>query len=70
VAAIDHALSREDKTLAIFALRDPQNDNPGLENLYAVGTSSTVRLLARADDTVQVFLRRPSASKSPISFPG
>jgi ATP-dependent Lon protease len=57
VAAIDHALSREDKTLAIFALRDPQNDNPGLENLYAVGTSSTVRLLARADDTVQVFLQ-------------
>ena len=57
IAAIDHALSREDKTLAIFAQRDPQSNNPGPHDLYSVGTSGVVRLFARSDSAVQVFLQ-------------
>ncbi len=56
IAAIDSALSREDKTLAIFAQRDPRSNEPALQDLYAVGTSGIVRLFARTDSVVQVFL--------------
>jgi len=56
VAAIDYALSREDKTLAIFAQRDSQNNNPGLQDLYSIGTSGIVRLFARSETAIQVFL--------------
>ncbi|OGR18072.1 MAG: endopeptidase La [Desulfobacterales bacterium GWB2_56_26] len=57
IAAIDYALGREDTTLAIFAQRNPNLNNPGLEDLYAVGTSAIVRLFARSDSAVQVFLQ-------------
>ncbi len=57
VAAIDYALGREDTTLAIFAQRDPQTNSPGLQDLYSIGTSGVVRLFARSDNTVQVFLQ-------------
>ncbi|MFH0781684.1 MAG: endopeptidase La [Pseudomonadota bacterium] len=56
IEAIDSALSREDKTLAIFAQRDPQCNDPGLQDLYSVGTSGIVRVFARSDTVVQVFL--------------
>ncbi len=56
IAAIDSALSREDKTLAIFAQRNPQCNAPGLQDLYSVGTSGIVRMFARSDTVVQVFL--------------
>lgn len=57
IAAIDYALGREDTTLAIFAQRNPNLNNPGLEDLYAVGTSAIVRLFARSESAVQVFLQ-------------
>lgn len=56
IAAIDSAMSREDKTLAIFAQRNPQCNDPGLQDLYSVGTSGIVRMFARSDTVVQVFL--------------
>ncbi|EKD40077.1 MAG: hypothetical protein ACD_75C00185G0012 [uncultured bacterium] len=57
VAAIDYALSREDKTLAIFAQREPGSKDPGLQDLYSIGTAGVVRMFARSDTTVQVFLQ-------------
>lgn len=57
IAAIDYALNREDKALAIFSQRDPQNNNPGLQDLYSIGTSGIVRLYARSTSVVQVFLQ-------------
>lgn len=57
IAAIDYALRREDTTLAIFAQRNPDVGNPGREELYTVGTSAIVRLFARSDTAVQVFLQ-------------
>ncbi len=57
IAAIDYALNREDTTLAIFAQRNPQTNNPGWHDLYSVGTSAIVRLFARSETAVQVFLQ-------------
>jgi len=57
IAAIDYALGREDTTLAIFAQRNPNRNNPGGEDLYSIGTSAIVRLFARSDSAVQVFLQ-------------
>lgn len=57
VAAIDAALYREDKTLAIFTQRNSQSNNPGLQDLCSIGTSGIVRLFARSDSAIQVFLQ-------------
>ena len=57
IAAIDHALGREDKTLAVFAQRNLAGDSPGLQDLYTIGTSGIVRLFARSDTAMQVFLQ-------------
>lgn len=57
IAAIDCALGREDKTLALFTQRNPRSNNPGLHDLYSIGTSGVVRLFARSDTAIQVFLQ-------------
>lgn len=57
IAVIDYALSREDTTLAIFAQRNSSSSNPLREDLSTVGTSAIVRLFARSDAAVQVFLQ-------------
>jgi ATP-dependent Lon protease len=57
IAAIDYALTREDKMLTIFTQKDSQNNNPGLHDLYSVGTSGVVHLFARSNTSVQVLLQ-------------
>ena len=57
VAAIEYALDREDKILAIFTQRDSQNNNPGLQDLYSVGTSGVVRLFVRSNTSVQIMFQ-------------
>ncbi len=48
VAAVEAAMKTEDKTLLIVAQRDPRTEQPGLEELYTVGTKATIRQIARS----------------------
>jgi ATP-dependent Lon protease len=58
VAAVNHALRTEDKTILIVAQRDPVKENPGLDDLYTIGTKAIVKQMSRQDDgTIHAFVQ-------------
>jgi len=56
LAAVEAALASEDKMVAVVAKRDPQVEEPGIKDLYGIGTSSLVKLIGRFDSMIQVIL--------------
>jgi ATP-dependent Lon protease len=52
VAAVNAAASSEDKLLAVFAQKDAQVDEPGPDDLYAVGTKALIKGLSRGEITL------------------
>jgi ATP-dependent Lon protease len=55
-AAIDAALSTEDKTLVVVAQRDNAQDAPGLADLFPVGTVAVIKKMARGGEGVEVLV--------------
>ncbi len=56
IAAIEAAIKTEDKTILVVAQRDPLTEEPGLEELYAIGTKAIVKQIGRSEDgTIQVL---------------
>ncbi len=56
IVALDEAMSN-DKQILLIAKIDPENDNPGADDLYAVGTVATIlQLLKLPDGTVKVLV--------------
>ncbi len=53
LAAVNAALHTEDKMILVVAQRDPSVENPGVEDLYTIGTKAVVKQIARADDGIQ-----------------
>ncbi|MDF2460187.1 MAG: lon, partial [Nitrospira sp.] len=52
VAAVNAALKTEDKMVLVVAQRDPAKENPGLEDLYTIGTKAIVKQVGRTEDGV------------------
>ena len=58
VAAVNAALKTEEKTILVVAQRDPGKENPGLDDLYTIGTKAIVKQVGRSDDaTVQALIQ-------------
>jgi ATP-dependent Lon protease len=58
VAAVDAALKTEDKMILVVAQRDPAKDNPGLEDLYTIGTKAMVKQVGRSEEgTIQALIQ-------------
>ena len=58
VAAVNAALKTEEKTILVVAQRDPGKDNPGLDDLYTIGTKAVVKQVGRTEDgTIQAVLQ-------------
>ncbi len=58
VAAVNAALKTEEKTILVVAQRDPGKDNPGLDDLYTIGTKAVVKQVGRTEDgTIQALLQ-------------
>src|SRR3982750_1629299 len=55
-AAIDAAMSTEDKTLVVVAQRDA-SDNPALGDLYPVGTVAVIKKMARSESGIEVLVQ-------------
>jgi len=56
IAAIEAAIKTEDKTILVVAQRDPLTEEPGLEELYTIGTKAIVKQIGRSEDgTIQVL---------------
>jgi ATP-dependent Lon protease len=57
VAAVDAVLATEDKTFVVVAQKDAQAEQPGLDDLYTVGTRAVVRKMARGEGSVELLLQ-------------
>jgi ATP-dependent Lon protease len=58
VAAVNAALKTEEKTILVVAQRDPGKENPGLDDLYTIGTKAVVKQVGRTEDgTIQALLQ-------------
>ena len=56
-AAVEAAMSSEDKMFVVVAQRDPTNDQPGEADLYTVGTLAVIKKLAQAPDGVEMLVQ-------------
>jgi ATP-dependent Lon protease len=56
-AAMDAALSREDKSLVIVAQKDATVEEPAGADLYSIGTQAVIRKMDRSDEGVQVIVQ-------------
>jgi ATP-dependent Lon protease len=50
IAAVEAAMKTEERTILIVAQRDPLTEEPGLEDLYTIGTKAVVKQVGRSDD--------------------
>lgn len=56
-AAVEAALSSEDKTLIVIAQRDPANDEPGADDLHTVGTRAVIKKMARNEEGIEILVQ-------------
>jgi ATP-dependent Lon protease len=57
LAAVEAALAREEKTFVVSAQRDAANEQPGFDDLYAVGTRAVVKKMARGDGVIELIVQ-------------
>ena len=50
IAAVEAAIQTEEKTILVVAQRDPLTEEPGLEDLYTIGTKAIVKQIGRSED--------------------
>jgi ATP-dependent Lon protease len=50
VAAVEHALKTEEKTVLVVAQRDPDQDEPTQADLYTIGTRAVIKQVGRTAD--------------------
>ena len=50
IAAVEAALKTEDKTILVVTQRDPLTEEPGLEDLYTIGTKAIVKQIGRSEE--------------------
>ena len=58
IAAVNAAFKTEEKTILVVAQRDAGKENPGLDDLYTIGTKAIVKQVGRSDDaTIQALIQ-------------
>jgi ATP-dependent Lon protease len=57
LAAIEAALGTEEKTFVVAAQRDSSIEQPGLNDLYPVGTRAVIKKMARSETTVELLVQ-------------
>jgi ATP-dependent Lon protease len=57
VAAIEAVLATEEKTFVVAAQRDAGNEQPGLDDLYPVGTRAVIKKMARHEGVIELIVQ-------------
>jgi ATP-dependent Lon protease len=58
VAALEAALKTEEKTVVVVAQRNPDQDEPGVDDLFTIGTKAVIKQTVRtAEGVVQTLLQ-------------
>ena len=50
VAAVSAAMKTEEKTIVVVAQRDPQTEEPGLADLYSIGTKAIIKQIGQSSE--------------------
>lgn len=57
VAAVQAALGTEDKTVVVVAQKDPDVQDPTLDDLYSIGTKAVIKRMLPADGVLQIIVQ-------------
>ncbi|MDD3619230.1 MAG: endopeptidase La [Desulfobulbaceae bacterium] len=57
IAAVDASLSAENKLMAVFTQYNPLVDEPKIKDLYPIGTSVIIKLIARSNSMIQLVIQ-------------
>jgi ATP-dependent Lon protease len=57
LAAVEAALSAEEKTFLVSAQKDGDAEQPGLDDLYPIGTRAVVKKMARAEGVIELIVQ-------------
>src|SRR5262245_64049268 len=57
VAAIEAALTSEEKTFIVAAQKDGGHDHPGFADLYTVGTRAVIKKMARNEGVIELIVQ-------------
>jgi ATP-dependent Lon protease len=57
LAAVDAVLASEEKNLIVVAQKDPQHEQPGLDDLHLIGTRAVVKKMARGDHGIELLVQ-------------
>jgi ATP-dependent Lon protease len=57
VAAVEAVLATEDKNLILVTQKDAQNEQPGLDDLYTVGTRAVIKKMARGENGLELLVQ-------------
>ncbi len=72
MAAIESVLASEDKSVVAVAQRNADNEQPGLDDLYGIGTRAVVKKMARGEGVIELIVQgveRVSVLKAEQSEP-
>ena len=50
IAAVEAAMKTEDKTILVVAQRNPHMDEPGLDDLYTIGTKAIAKQIGQSEE--------------------
>lgn len=56
VAAVEAAMARQDKSLLVVTQKSPDIEDPGLEDLYPIGTQAVIQKVQPLDEVLQVLV--------------
>lgn len=58
IAAVNEAVKTEEKMIVVVAQRDPQTEEPGLSDLYSIGTKAIIKQLGQsAEGTIHALVQ-------------
>lgn len=57
IAAVDAALATEGKMIAVFTQYNPMVEDSKIRDLHPVGTSATIKLIARSNSMIQLIMQ-------------
>ena len=57
MAAIEAVLATEEKSFVVAAQRDADNEQPGLDDLFPIGTRAVVKKMARGEGVIELIVQ-------------
>jgi ATP-dependent Lon protease len=57
IAAVEAVLATEEKSFVVVAQRDGNNEQPGMDDLYSVGTRAVIKKMARGEGVIELIVQ-------------